>query len=58
MLSLIGDILGLPFWDLIRDTFGMAGMPYAFAIIGVVTLFVVGGLTLVIGTKRLARPEV
>ncbi len=57
-ISIFGDIFGLHFWDLILDTVGMTGLPYAFALISVITLFIVGGLTLIIGTKRLARPEI
>jgi len=58
MISILGDILGLPFWDLIRDTFGIAGMPYAFALISLGSLFIVSGLALLVGTKRLTQPEV
>jgi hypothetical protein len=58
MISLFGDILGFPFWDLILDTFGMAGMPYAFAFISVAALFIVGCIALLIGMKRLAQPDV
>jgi hypothetical protein len=57
MISMFGDILGLPFWDLIIATVGRAGLPFAFAIIGLIVLFSLSGLTLVIGTRALASPE-
>ncbi len=58
MLSLFGDIAGFPFWDMIRDAVGTMGMPYAFALISMMSLLIVGGLALVLGVKRLSRPEI
>ena len=58
IITMIGDIFGFPLFDLIRNTVGSAGMPFAFALIGVTTLLIMGGFTIVIGTNRLARPEV
>lgn len=58
MISIIGDIFGLPFWDMIRNTVGSVGMPYAFALISIVSLFIVGSGALLIGSKRLSRPQV
>ncbi len=57
LISMFSDILGLPFWDLIITTVGRTGLPFAFALIGLVALFSIGGITLVTGTKALARPE-
>ncbi|MFX1318364.1 MAG: hypothetical protein ACFE9D_08480 [Promethearchaeota archaeon] len=57
LISMIGDILGLPFWDLIISTVGRTGLPFAFALIGLVTLFSIGSITLVTGTRTLAQPE-
>ncbi|MFW9831748.1 MAG: hypothetical protein ACFFD8_08235 [Candidatus Thorarchaeota archaeon] len=58
MISLISDILGLPFWDMIRNTVGIVGIPYAFAFFGIVTLLIVSSGALFIGMKRLSRPEI
>ncbi len=57
LISMIGDIFGLPFWDLIISTVGRTGLPFAFALIGLVALFTMGGITLVKGTRALLRPE-
>jgi hypothetical protein len=58
MISMFGDMAGLPFWDMIRNAVGITGMPYAFALISMVSLLIVGSLALVIGVKRLSRPEI
>ncbi|MFX1299711.1 MAG: hypothetical protein ACFFDE_02130, partial [Promethearchaeota archaeon] len=58
IITMLGDIAGLPFWDMIRDAVGVTGMPYAFAFISMMSLLIVGSLSLVIGVKRLSRPEI
>jgi len=58
MITMFGDMVGLPFWDMIRNAVGVMGMPYAFALISMMSLLIVGSLTLVIGVKRLSRPEI
>jgi hypothetical protein len=57
VITIFGDIFGFPLFDFIRSIVGSAGMAYAFGFIGVATLLIVGGFTIVIGTIRLARPE-
>ncbi|MFX1582058.1 MAG: hypothetical protein ACFFCJ_07530 [Promethearchaeota archaeon] len=57
IVIMFSDILGLPFWDLIITTVGRTGLPFAFALIGLVALFGIGGITLITGTRALARPE-
>ncbi|MFX1576247.1 MAG: hypothetical protein ACFFCF_03635 [Promethearchaeota archaeon] len=58
MISLISDLLGFHFWDLLITTIGSAGLPFAFALIGLLALALVGSVTLILGVKRLAQPEV
>lgn len=57
LLTLIGDMIGLPFWDILKNAVGIVGMPIAFALIGSMSLLFVGGLALLVGTYRLSRPE-
>jgi hypothetical protein len=57
MILIIGDIFGLPLWDIIRHIAGPAGMPYVFAIMGMIALLIIGGGALLIGTRRLSQPE-
>ncbi|MFX1540987.1 MAG: hypothetical protein ACFFBX_09435 [Promethearchaeota archaeon] len=58
MILIFGDIFGLPFLDFIRSIAGPAGMPYAFAIIGMLALLIIGSGAVLIGNRRLAQPEV
>ena len=58
MITMFGDIAGLPFWNMIRNAVGITGMPYAFALISMMSLIIVGSLALMIGVKRLSRPEI
>ncbi|MDO8125241.1 MAG: hypothetical protein Q6364_12800 [Candidatus Hermodarchaeota archaeon] len=58
LITMFGDMAGLPFWNMIHDAVGATGMPYAFALISMISLLIVGSLALVIGVKRLSRPEI
>ena len=58
IISIFSAIFEFPLFDFIRSIAGSAGLPYAFALMGIATLLIMGGFTIVIGTRRLARPEV
>ena len=57
IITMVGDIFGFPLFDFLRSTVGSAGIPFAFALIGLVTLLTIGGFTIFIGANRLAKPE-
>jgi hypothetical protein len=52
---LFSDMFGLPLWDWLRSVVGMAGIPIALSVIGMVSLLVIGRLTLSVGTKRITE---
>ena len=55
---IFSDIFGLPFWDILRLSVGSAGIPLVLGIIGMASLLVIGSLTLMVGTKRIAQVAV
>ncbi|MDO8056784.1 MAG: hypothetical protein Q6361_07980, partial [Candidatus Hermodarchaeota archaeon] len=55
---IFGDIFGLPFWGLLMTSMGVAGIPVVLSFMNMTSLLVIGSMTLIVGTHRLAQVAV